>query len=282
MLIPCSRIPYENRYTIYIDVDEVDKILEIESYSDLCVLGSPFSVKHENLSSRSFLLSDTLRKGLEIRPMVIKDSNPSMPRVIGRFEIMALLQAARYYLLTHNIEQAKSFGLNRAIFYTWIKYNKPHGRFITNYNTSPMSKTKSAIDNGYTVNRKVVKDEIEVRGKYFVFGDQVQKPEDFDKTVAQKIDLVVSFELVWYLTLKYVRAFNIDVLKGPDKFYKHVYEPVRDIYLEQLEKSLKQYLKISIEKNNQGNAKNKPCEESRYIPPVKRITEYIKPLDTSS
>lgn len=104
MLIPCSRIPYENRYTIYIDVDEVDKILEIESYSDLCVLGSPFSVKHENLSSRSFLLSDTLRKGLEIRPMVIKDSNPSMPRVIGRFEIMALLQAARYYLLTHNIE----------------------------------------------------------------------------------------------------------------------------------------------------------------------------------
>jgi hypothetical protein len=45
------------------------------------------------------------------------------------------------------------------------------------------------------------------------------------------------------------------VLKDPDKFYKHVYEPVRDIYLEQLEKSLKQYLKISIEKNNQGNAK---------------------------
>lgn len=29
---------------------------------------------------------------------------------------MGLLQAARYYLLTGDLEKAKSFGLNRAIF----------------------------------------------------------------------------------------------------------------------------------------------------------------------
>jgi len=34
---------------------------------------------------------------------------------------MALLQAARYYLLTGDLEKAYSFGLNRAIFYAWAK-----------------------------------------------------------------------------------------------------------------------------------------------------------------
>jgi len=40
---------------------------------------------------------------------------------IGRFQVMGLLQAARYYLLTDDLERAKSFGLNRAIFYAWAK-----------------------------------------------------------------------------------------------------------------------------------------------------------------
>ncbi|MEM2914657.1 MAG: hypothetical protein QXH91_04575, partial [Candidatus Bathyarchaeia archaeon] len=36
---------------------------------------------------------------------------------LGRFQVMGLLQAARYYLITGNMERAKSFGLNRAVFY---------------------------------------------------------------------------------------------------------------------------------------------------------------------
>ena len=44
---------------------------------------------------------------------------------IGRFQVMSIIQAARYYVLTGDLEKAKSFGLNRAIFYAWAKY---HGR----------------------------------------------------------------------------------------------------------------------------------------------------------
>jgi len=40
---------------------------------------------------------------------------------LGRFQVMGLLQAARYYLVTGNLERAKSFGLNRAVFYAWAK-----------------------------------------------------------------------------------------------------------------------------------------------------------------
>jgi len=44
--------------------------------------------------------------------------NEEKPR-IGRFQVMGLLQAARYYVLYGDLEKAKSFGINRAIFYAW-------------------------------------------------------------------------------------------------------------------------------------------------------------------
>lgn len=40
---------------------------------------------------------------------------------VGRFQVMATLQAARAYVLGKPIETAKSFGLNRAIFYAAAK-----------------------------------------------------------------------------------------------------------------------------------------------------------------
>lgn len=43
-----------------------------------------------------------------------------MPK-IGRFQVMATLQAARAYALGLSLEEAKSFGLNRAIFYAAAK-----------------------------------------------------------------------------------------------------------------------------------------------------------------
>jgi len=42
-------------------------------------------------------------------------------RRIGRFQVMALLQAARYYVLTRDYEKALSFGLNGATSYAWAK-----------------------------------------------------------------------------------------------------------------------------------------------------------------
>lgn len=40
---------------------------------------------------------------------------------VGRFQVMATLQAARGYVLGKDISTAKSFGLNRAIFYLAAK-----------------------------------------------------------------------------------------------------------------------------------------------------------------
>ena len=40
---------------------------------------------------------------------------------MGRFQVMATLQAARAYVLGLPVASAKSFGLNRAIFYAAAK-----------------------------------------------------------------------------------------------------------------------------------------------------------------
>ncbi len=59
-----------------------------------------------------------IRKVVQAEPITRKvRARGKKPVKIGRFQVMALLQAARYYVLTGDINKAKSFGLNRAIFY---------------------------------------------------------------------------------------------------------------------------------------------------------------------
>jgi hypothetical protein len=41
--------------------------------------------------------------------------------MVGRFQVMAILQAARAKVLGYSLNEAKSFGLNRAIFYAAAK-----------------------------------------------------------------------------------------------------------------------------------------------------------------
>lgn len=275
ILIPCSRTQYENKSCIYIDSDEIDNVLESELHNGLCVIGSPFNVKYRDEPFGKNLMLNIIKSSMEVKPMTIKASASPLPRVVGRFEIMSLLQAARYYVLTKDMDKAKSFGLNRAIFYAWAKYNRPRTRSATFHNTLVDDKSKPGSKWGEKI-QNYVDDEVEVRGKYFVFGDQIQRPEDFEQVVARKIDYVVPFEFIWYLTLRYVKSKGVDILRDPSKFYKHVYEPVRDIYLDQLEKII-----IGISKDLNADKLGKESLRSsvgeiRVYSPLKRITEYIK------
>ncbi len=151
----------------------------------------------------------------------------------GRFPVMALLQAARYYLLTGDMDKAKSFGLNRAIFYAWAKYYGPAKR--------PVAKTTPRRIYGRTVSGPVKR--VEVIGEktqigpsgYFVMGGIEQRPEDFDRYVARKFEEAgIKFEEAWKKALEYIQQFPKTVLKDPQEFYKQVYEPVRDRFVEKV------------------------------------------------
>jgi len=159
------------------------------------------------------------------------------PREPGRFQVMALLQAARYYLLHGDIDRAKSWGLNRAIFYAWAKYYGPARR--------PSARLERQARR-YSSGTRIAEDEVkwvEVAGEkamvsprgWFVIGGVEQRPEDFDRYVARRFEEAgISFKEAWEAALEYLRRFPRSVLRDPQRFYKEVYEPVRDRFVEKV------------------------------------------------
>lgn len=150
---------------------------------------------------------------------------------IGRFQVMALLQTARFYIITKDLEMSKSFGLNRAIFYAWAKHRA--GRLTPRRArvevSKPLERTKSR--EGELV---FLGDEgayVSDRG-WFKIGDKDQTPQEYDMTVARRIEYVMPYEEAWNAALKYLSRFDKSVLLSQKHFYELVYKPVRDSFPE--------------------------------------------------
>jgi hypothetical protein len=144
-----------------------------------------------------------------------------------------------FYVLYKDIGKAKSFGLNRAIFYAWAKYYGPHKWPYRLLRVEEELRKQITKGNKPT---KCPEGYIEVLGEcvmigprgYYKIGDVEQTPIDYDRQVINKIKLLIDPETVWEAALKYVSKFPEYILKDPAKFYKYVYEPVRDIFFKEL------------------------------------------------
>ena len=151
---------------------------------------------------------------------------------VGRFQIMGLLQAARYYLLKGDLDKAKSFGLNRAIFYAWAKH----------YGPSKAPKQRKVTLEAYQKEEKIQKFEkvgneeapLDEKTGLFIIGDKVQTPSDYDREIAKKINSVVPYEEAWRKALEYLSKFPKEYLEDQRLFFERVYRPVRDTFLEKL------------------------------------------------
>ncbi|MEM1668146.1 MAG: hypothetical protein QW448_09020 [Thermofilaceae archaeon] len=159
---------------------------------------------------------------------------------LGRFQVMALLQAARYYALTGDLEKAKSFGLNRAIFYAWAKHYGPSAR--TRARESTGRPRRAPAGGRESVERvSVLGEEAYItREGWFAMGGIPQRPEDYDRQVARIIESVIPYEEAWRKALEYVGSFPRSVLEDPQEFYSRVYEPVRDEFVEKVLRGRKQ------------------------------------------
>ncbi len=158
---------------------------------------------------------------------------------IGRFQVMALLQAARHYVLHGDQDKAKSFGLNRAIFYAWAKYHGPRRRFPS---TIKIEETLRKLKTRSTGKTKCPEGFIEVLGEcvevdksgYYMIGGVEQKPTDFDREVTWRIAKIMNPKEAWKKAVEYVKQFPKEILEDPQKFYKLVYEPVRDVFIAEI------------------------------------------------
>ena len=205
-----------------------------------------------------------------------KGGKPAIPKLVGRFEVMALLQAARYYLLTGDLEKAKSFGLNRAIFYAWAKH---YGRVIKPWRTSSGTQAEGSGKGGVKL-VKVLGENVPASWRgWFVIGDQEQLPQDFDAQIASKINAVLPFDVVWDIALQYVRKFPESVLRNQQRFFKYVYEPVRDGFIEKvvLAKDLDPLVARSLGYlMQQRKEKPKPKVSGDVKPLMKPLTAFMK------
>lgn len=142
---------------------------------------------------------------------------------------MATLQAARATELGLSRESAKSWGLNRAIFYAAAKRGfrgKPPG---VSHATSTPSRARrpSAPTHEYTVgNEKGFVSTPDTSDPLFVIGGETQTPKDFDKQVSSRFN--GRFDVAWEDALDYVRHFDREILESGEEFFNTVYRPRRD------------------------------------------------------
>jgi hypothetical protein len=154
---------------------------------------------------------------------------------IGRFQVMALLQAARYFILMGEKEKSKSFGLNRAIFYAWAKRK--------GVSKAPPRRT---VLSGQEAAREIMEDKTLVyvgnEGAYtskdgwFTIGEESQLPKDYDRQIVSKIDTILPYERAWNSALEYLRGFSRSDLLDQSRFFSEVYRPVRDSFVQEVVK----------------------------------------------
>ncbi|BDC17905.1 hypothetical protein [Acidianus sp. HS-5] len=149
---------------------------------------------------------------------------------IGRFQVMGIVQAARYYVLYGDLPKAESFGLNRAIFYAWAKY---YGKGYTPKVSGQKLPTEFRKDRILvTVAGEQVYQNQE--NGLFVIGDKEQTPQDYNEEIKEKINTIIPYEKAWEETVKYVSSFPKEVLQNQREFYQKVYLPIRDAFLEKV------------------------------------------------
>lgn len=195
---------------------------------------------------------------------------------LGRFQVMALLQAARYYILTGDLEKAKSFGLNRAIFYAWAKH---YGRFYVGRRAAyryagsgrevPESERKLVSAAGEEAF-------VSPRG-WFVMGGQEQLPEDYDRNVVSKVESAVPYEVAWEAALKYLSRFPKQVLQDPQKFYEKAYKPVRDEFIEKVIEELIELKEEVMEGRVEPQVKSSTLRsKGEYVRKTKTLLDWVK------
>ncbi len=156
---------------------------------------------------------------------------------VGRFQVMAVLQAARAYVLGEKMDTAKSWGLNRAIFYAAAKrgFKPKPGPLrppafkidLSEREINKLTKTFSVSHLGDEMGYSV-----KLEGKkLFIIGEQVQTPESFKKQIGTRFGN--TFKKAWAEAVKICKGYDKSVLLSQRAFYDSVYKPRRDVLAEQ-------------------------------------------------
>lgn len=145
---------------------------------------------------------------------------------VGRFQVMALLQAARAHVLGLDEGSARSWGLNRAIFYAAAKRG---------FASTPQFKTRGEVGAAparesaaefFLGDEKAYKAESESGSLRFRFGGKTQTDEEFNARIKSRFG--ERFDEAWSEAIELMQEFDKDTLMSQNRFFEQVYKPRRD------------------------------------------------------
>jgi hypothetical protein len=144
---------------------------------------------------------------------------------VSRFQVMAMLQAARAHVLGLPLESAYSWGLNRAIFIAAAKRGFKGGSSGSG-RSARASRSSDTYFLGDDMAYKTEKDGVLL----FTIGGEIQTKEAFDRQVKSRFG--DEFSASWKEGLAHVKKFDRETLLSADEFFREVYRPVRDAFAE--------------------------------------------------
>ena len=147
---------------------------------------------------------------------------------VGRFQVMAMLQAARAFELGLPLESAHSWGLNRAIFYAAAKRGFKGGGTGSGSGGEDRTGAREAKADEFHLGDDLAFKEpgSSHKSPVFSFGGEAQTEERFQKQVQSRFS--GSFKDAWEDALDYVRHFPRGTLESQSGFYSDIYRPKRD------------------------------------------------------
>lgn len=133
---------------------------------------------------------------------------------------MATLQAARAKILGLPLASAKSWGLNRAIYYAAAKrgFKGSGGPKKPEKSQRTFGEFWLGLDKAYKVRSG---------GRMlFTIGGDIQRPEDFKRQIEARFQ--GTFRQAWKEAFEVLKRYKKEVLESPEHFYQQVYRPRRD------------------------------------------------------
>jgi len=144
---------------------------------------------------------------------------------VGRFQVMALLQAARAKELGLPAGGAKSWGLNRAIFYAAAKRGFKQPTKVSRP-SGIWKKPVAKVGKAYFLGDEMAYAATKSNRVYFTIGGKLQTDVDFKRQI--EVRFGNHFEDAWKESIAIVRQYPKDVLLSQHRFYSEVYRPRRD------------------------------------------------------
>lgn len=154
-----------------------------------------------------------------------------MAQGVRRFQIMALLQAARAVRLGLKVDESKSWGLNRAIFYAAARhgFRRKRAHYLSPGGGAEAEEKKQIRpDQFYVLGGE--RGNLATSGPKgmlrFQMGGQVQSPYEFDRQIKARFG--DRWSEAWREARQIIDESDARDLQNQQRFFNSVYKPRRD------------------------------------------------------